>query len=264
MARPVIALLTDFGLRDHYVAAMKAVILDGCPDAALLDVTHDIPAQDVLAGAIELEAIAPVLPHGTVVVGVVDPGVGSGRRAVAVETERLTLVGPDNGLFSLVLRQQAMRRAIELTDNRFARPAISRTFEGRDRFAPAAAWLATGVDMATMGPACGGLVRLEVPVPVLSAEGVDGVVLRIDRFGNLVTNIPVDMLAAMRAGLTVEVGGARIPRLVATYADAPSGSLCALAGSTGALEISLTGGSAAATLKVSRGAAVCVQARPRA
>ena len=152
MARPVIALLTDFGLHDHYVGVMKAVILGIAREASFIDITHDIAPQDIVAGALELEAVVSYLPAGTVLVGVVDPGVGSERRGVAVEAGGLTLVGPDNGLFTLALNRLGQGRAVELREPRFALPAASLTFEGRDRFAPAAAYLASGIDLAALGP----------------------------------------------------------------------------------------------------------------
>ncbi len=261
MARPVIALLTDFGLRDHYVAAMKGVVLGLCPDAAIVDITHDVPPQDILAGALELEAVAPYLPSGTIVVGVVDPGVGSARRGVIVETGGLRYVGPDNGLFSLVTRASGVGIACEIANPRFMRPSVSRTFEGRDRFAPAAGWLAAGTPIAEFGPHVSDLVSLDVPEPAVRDDGtLTGIVLRVDHFGNLVTNIP-DAQVARFASVSIDVAGARIDRLAHTYADAAKGSLCALIGSTGRLEISVNGGSAADTLAASRGTAVHVRVK---
>src|SRR5262249_55098128 len=144
MARPILALLTDFGLRDHYVGAMKAVILGICPEASIVDITHEIPPQDILSGALELEAVVPYLPVGTVVVAVVAPGVGSARRAVAMESSGLRLVGPDNGLIELAIRGRSGVSVVEIANRAYMRHPVSRTFEGRDRFAPAAAWLASG------------------------------------------------------------------------------------------------------------------------
>lgn len=259
MARPVIALLTDFGLVDHYVAAMKGVMLGICPDAAFIDISHEIPPQDILAGALELEAVAPYLPDGTVVVAVVDPGVGSARRGIAVEAGRLRLVGPDNGLLSLVGPQQ---QAVELREPNFARETASRTFEGRDRFAPAAAWLAAGVGLSQFGPAVGDIVRLDIPDVVVRADGsIEGTILRVDRFGNLVSNITRDALVRLGSPVTVAIEGATIDELSTTYADRPFGSLCALVGSTERLEVSVTGGSAAAALGATRGTRV--EVRPR-
>ena len=257
-ARPAIALLTDFGLRDHYVAAMKGVMLGICPEATFLDISHEIPPQDVLGGALELEAVTPYLPRGTVVLGVVDPGVGSSRRGLAIQARGLRFVGPDNGLFSLALGQPSPEVAVEITNRAFTRASISRTFEGRDRFAPAAAWLARGSQVADLGETATDLVAVAVPQARATSEGIDGVVLRADGFGNLVTNIWRNELSALGQQVTVTVADAIIASLSATYADVAVGALCALVGSTDRLEVSINGGNAAASLGVTRGAAVRV------
>jgi S-adenosylmethionine hydrolase len=261
MARPVLALLTDFGLRDHYVAAMKGVALGICPDAALVDITHEVPPQDILSGALELDAVVGYLPRGTVVIAVVDPGVGSARRGVAIDAGELRFVGPDNGLFSLALRRTPPQRIVEITNDAYTLPSVSRTFEGRDRFAPAAAWLASGVNLAELGPPVDALIALDVPEPVSSADGLDGEVLGADRFGNLITNIPEALLGSQPGRVSIHVSGTVIDGVVHTYGVAPSGALCALVGSTNRLEIAVNGGSAAARLGVGRGAAVQVRAR---
>jgi len=260
-ARPVIALLSDFGLRDHYVAAMKAVALGICPEASLVDITHQVPPHDILAAALELEAIVPYLTSGTVVLAVVDPGVGSRRRAVAIEAGGLYFVGPDNGLFSLALDRLSQATAVSIENRRFVRESVSRTFEGRDRFAPAAAWLARGTALSELGPKVSDLVALEVPAATTTEHGADGVVLRIDHFGNLVTNIAEDALPAGRSGLVVDVAGATINGISGTYAEVAPGALCAIVGSTGRLEISVNGGSAAAVLKAARGTSARVRLR---
>src|ERR1700687_3172198 len=194
MSRPIIALLTDFGLRDHYAGTMKGVALGICPDATLVDISHDVPAHDVVAGALELAACYRYFPPGTVFLVVVDPGVGSTRRGIAAEAGEYRFVGPDNGVLSLVFDETPPRRVVELTERRYARPTVSRTFEGRDRFAPAAAWLAKGTDVGALGRPAGAIqrlagARLEVPRPEIDANRIVGEVLRVDRFGNLITNI---------------------------------------------------------------------------
>ncbi len=258
MARPILALLTDFGLRDHYVGAMKGVILGIAPDAAIVDITHDIEPQDVLGGALELAAAAPYFPDGTVFVAVVDPGVGSSRRGVAVAAGARYYVGPDNGLFTAVLSSTPWH-AVELTDSRYARAEVSRTFEGRDRFAPAAAALARGTYFDALGPPLTDLVMLDLPQASLDSNGVlHGVVLRVDRFGNVFTSIRRTDLGPMGEHATVRIAGAVIEGLVPTYAQAAHGALCALVGSTGHLEIAVHGGSAAAVLGVTRGVPVQV------
>jgi S-adenosylmethionine hydrolase len=267
VSRPVIALLTDFGLRDHYVGTMKGVILGICPEVSLVDISHDVPVHDVMAGALELAAAYRYFPPGTIFVVVVDPGVGSARRGLAAEAGEFRFVAPDNGVLSVVLDEQVSRKVVELTDRRYARPTISRTFEGRDRFAPAAAWLARGVALTTLGRPSASIERLDLPRPVAAADRVTGEVLRIDRFGNLITNIDrrtfehyasTGPRGSTAPDVIVHAGGREVSRLVATYADAEPGEACLLFGSTDHLEIAVRGGSAAATLGMSRGAAVHV------
>jgi S-adenosylmethionine hydrolase len=260
-ARPVIALLTDFGLRDHYVGAMKGVALGICPDVTFVDISHDIPAHDVLAGALELDAAYRYFPAGTIFLAVVDPGVGSARRAIALDIGDYRCVGPDNGLFTLLVDRHPPRASTELTDPRFARTVVSRTFEGRDRFAPAAAWLANGRLVDELGRPAGALTRLEIPRAQLSHDGAVGTVLRVDRFGNLITNLDQSVLDRV-GGAAVDVAGHHLARIVDTYADAASGAVCALVGSSGHLEIALNGGSAADSLAAGRGTVVYLRRQP--
>lgn len=255
---PIVALLTDFGTRDHYVAAMKGVVLSVCPEAALVDITHDIPPQDVVAAALELAACYEYFPRATVFLAVVDPGVGSARRALAAEAGGYFFVGPDNGILTEVFRRSAPRLVVELSERRFARPTISRTFEGRDRFAPAAGWLARGVELERFGPPVPELVQLPLSVPLVTTEYIEGHVVRVDRFGNLITDIEGGMLDRLGDPLVVDAGGARV-RLVETYADVAPGELCALIGSSGHVEVAINGGSAVATLTLARGDRVTVR-----
>src|SRR5437868_7348651 len=161
MARPVLALLTDFGTRDHYAGTMKAVALGICPDATLVDISHEVPPHDVLAGALELAACYRYFPAGTIFLVVVDPGVGSARRGIAAEAGEYRFVAPDNGVLGLVFEEAAPKKIVELTERRYARPSVSRTFERRDRFAPAAAWIAKGIDLSALGRPRGSGGRLE-------------------------------------------------------------------------------------------------------
>jgi hypothetical protein len=260
MARPVIALLTDFGTADHYVGSMKGVILGICPDAAIVDITHEITPHDVLEGALELAASHQAFPADTVFLAVVDPGVGSGRRGLAAAAGDYRFVAPDNGLLTAVFHESPPSQVVELAERRFARPETSRTFEGRDRFAPAAAWLASGADVAAMGPAVLDPVALDVPRPLATAGFIVGVVLRVDRFGNVVTNIDRQAFArASKAGsLQVGIGDWMTTRLVETYSDLASGEIAALFGSRGCLEVSAREASAARLLGVRRGERVTV------
>ena len=258
--RPVIALLSDFGSRDHYVGTMKGVMLGICPDVTLVDITHDISPHDVLDGAIELAAAYRFFPAGTIFLAVVDPGVGSGRRGIAAEIGDYRFVCPDNGLLSAVLREAAPKKVVELTERRYARPTVSRTFEGRDRFAPAAAWIAKGIQLAALGRNVPELHKLDIPQAALTDDELRGAVLRIDRFGNLVTNIDRKTFEkfSKSGGVQVAAGGATVGRLVATYADIQPGEICALFGSTDHLELAANAGSAADLLGLSRGAVIQV------
>src|SRR5437773_866888 len=189
MSRPIIALLSDFGVRDHYAGTMKGVMLGICPDVTLVDISHDLPPQDVQAGALELAAAYKYFPAGTIFLAVVDPGVGSTRRGIAAEAGDYKFVAPDNGVLTAVLDEHAPKRVVELTERKYARATVSRTFEGRDRFAPAAAWLAKGIELTAFGRPAANMHRLEIPQAEASAEAIAGQVLRVDRFGNLITNI---------------------------------------------------------------------------
>jgi S-adenosylmethionine hydrolase len=262
VARPVIALLTDFGTRDHYAGTMKGVIAGICPEATLIDITHEVPPQDVLAGALELAASHKYFPPATVFLVVVDPGVGSNRRAIAVETGDYRFVAPDNGVLTIALREPPPIRLVELTEPTYARPTVSRTFEGRDRFAPAAAWLAKGVDLARLGPAVASIQRIDVPEPREDESGVAGEVLRVDRFGNLITNINRAAFDRLHGQLFALTSGPHvISKIVSTYGDVAPGEICALFGSSEHLEIAANGDSAADRLALGRGASVHVRRR---
>jgi len=262
MARPVIALLTDFGMRDHYAGTMKGVALAICPDATLVDISHEIPAHDVLAGALELAASYRYFPAGTVFLAVVDPGVGSVRRGIAADAGDYKFVAPDNGVLTVVLDEHPPRRVVELTERKYARPTVSRTFEGRDRFAPAAAWLAKGIELTAMGRPAGAIARLDLPQPSVAEDAIEGLVLRVDRFGNLITNIDRKTFEKLSsAPLDIKVGSRQVSKVVSTYADANAGEVCALFGSTDHLEIAANGASAAEELGLGRGASVHIARR---
>jgi S-adenosylmethionine hydrolase len=261
MARPVIALLTDFGTRDHYAGTMKAVVLGICPDATLIDITHDIPPHDMMTATLELAASYKYFPAGTIFLVVVDPGVGSARRGIAADTGDYRFVAPDNGVLTAVFKETPARRVVELTERRYARATVSRTFEGRDRFAPAAGWLAKGVDLSALGRSAGTIQQLTIPAPQLTDDLLAGEVLRVDRFGNLVTNIDRKLFDKFIHANGIEISAAThlIGRVVATYAEAAAGEVCALFGSTDHLEIAVNAGSASDQLNLSRGAPVTIR-----
>ena len=261
MARPVVALLSDFGFRDHYVGAMKGVVLNICPEATLVDISHEIPAHDVLTAALELAAAYRYFPTGSVFLVVVDPGVGSERRGVAADAGDYRFVAPDNGVLTAVLGEQPPRRVVELTERRYARPTVSRTFEGRDRFAPAAAWIAKGVQLSALGRPLRDYRLLDIPAPDMADDRVVGQVLRIDRFGNVVSNIDRKAFesVAQRGSIQIEVGPHVIGRLVETYTEIGEDEVCALFGGTEHLEFAASSSSAVDRLGVERGAAVVVR-----
>jgi S-adenosylmethionine hydrolase len=263
MARPIVALLSDFGSRDHYAGAMKGVILGICPDATLVDISHDIPPYDLQFAALELAATYRFFPVGSVFLVVVDPGVGSERRGVVADTGDYRFVAPDNGVLTAVFQQTPPKRVVELTERRYARPTVSRTFEGRDRFAPAAAWLAKGVQLSALGRPVSDYQSIEIPVAVVGEGRVDGMVLRTDRFGNLVTNIDrksFDRLVAS-GDIEIEVGGHLVGRVVETFADIVNDEVCALFGSTDHLEVVANAASAVERLGIGHGALVRVALR---
>jgi S-adenosylmethionine hydrolase len=237
-ARPVLALLTDFGTRDPYVGAMKGAALEVCPDLTIVDLTHEIAPHDIVEGARHLAASVPYFPAGTAFVAVVDPGVGSHRRAIAADAGERWFVGPDNGLLSEVFAATPPRAIVELAEARYARAEISRTFEGRDRFAPAAAWLLRGVPLASLGPPVHDPCGLAVEHATVEDGALVGRLVAADRFGNVVSSIDRAAVAAFAAGraVAVRVGG-RPVRLVDTYADIGDREVAALFGSTGRLEV---------------------------
>jgi len=256
----LIAITTDFGLADPFVGIMKGVLATRAPGAAVIDVTHGIPPQDVLAGALVLRHAAPYFPPGTIHLAVVDPGVGGSRRPICVETDAALFVGPDNGLFSLAAPAARTRRVVHLTDERFFLAPRSATFHGRDVFAPVAAALATGTPPAALGPAVTDPVRIAVPAVEAAPGRLRGLVLYVDRFGNLVTNIEAAALAAFpRQEVSTTIGNVRMHGIATAYADVEPGALLAVVGSWGLLEVARRDGSAAAALGVGVGAPVVVE-----
>jgi S-adenosyl-L-methionine hydrolase (adenosine-forming) len=259
MSRPVITLTTDFGLADGYVAAMRGAILSICPQAQVVDISHSVKPQAVQQAAYLLSTVAPYFPPGTVHVAVVDPGVGTQRRAVAVHCGRALYVAPDNGLLSLTLEQDPPRAAVQLLDARFHLPEVSATFHGRDIFAPVGAHLACGADLHEMGPTLPveDLCRLSLARPERDEEGRwQAQVLHVDHFGNLITNLRADEVAP---SLTLAAGGTRIEGLNRTFADVAPGELLAYTGSSGYVEIAVRQGSAARRLGLEIGDAVVAE-----
>ncbi len=260
MPRSLVTLTTDFGTSDYYVAAMKAVMLRVSDRLRMVDITHDVKAQDLLAGAWILKHAAYLFPEGTVHLAVVDPGVGTDRRPVAFKHRGQFFVGPDNGMFALVTDNEPVQ-CVELRNQDYwltSNP--SSTFHGRDIFAPVAAHLATGVDLSEFGPSVDGLQVSHWALPASDRHGIQGWIVHIDRFGNLMTNIPAELVRAFgpNEDLRIYVGTQILRGLVPTYGSVPEGEAAALIGSSDTLEIAVNKGNAAQLLGVYQGAAVSV------
>ncbi|NJN01850.1 MAG: SAM-dependent chlorinase/fluorinase [Leptolyngbyaceae cyanobacterium SL_1_1] len=252
-----ITLLTDFGSRDIYVGTLKGVIARIAPQAVVIDLNHEIAPQDVLAASFNLRMAYRYFPDGTVHVAVVDPGVGTPRRAIALQTPQGYFVGPDNGLFSGVLAETTVLAAVELNHPVYWRsPQPSQTFHGRDIFAPAGAYLAKGTPLALLGTAVdlATLKRLPEVGYTPTEAGLSGTVQYIDRFGNLITSIPNRVLGQKQwqRKWVVHLDILEI-KAVQAYAEQPAGELVALMGSHGWVEIAISCGSAAADLKAAVG-----------
>ena len=254
MPAPAITLLTDFGTADGYTAEMKGVLVCEAPGVPVLDMTHDVPPHDVEFARLTVARFWRRFPVGTVHLVVVDPGVGSSRAAIAVESDGRFLVGPDNGVLSPALFALDAR-VVSLPVPSHASP----TFHGRDVFAPCAAALAMGADLHALGERLDEPVRRRTPQPVRLADGaIEGEVLTLDRFGNALTNLVARDVSSVRVGAN---GSQHVLPVARTYADAGTGEPVALVGSSGFLEIAVRDGSAAHVLGLRRGDRVVMQKR---
>jgi hypothetical protein len=257
---PIVTFTTDFGAHDGYVGALKGVVLSIAPQATLVDIAHGVPARDVAAGAVALAQAAPLFPPGTIHVAVVDPGVGGTRADLVVAAGDSFYVGPDNGVLSLAARGPRQIHRIEAPG--FRREPVSPTFHGRDVFAPAAGRLAAGAAASDAGPPLESMVELSAP-PLHRRDGViEGEVIHVDGFGNLITSLPAEVVARATPDWTVEVegGDGRFePRLGRTFSDVEPGALIAYVGSGGQLEIARRDGSAARRLGAERGTIVRIR-----
>jgi S-adenosyl-L-methionine hydrolase (adenosine-forming) len=251
-ARPIITLTTDFGLSDFYVAAMKAVLLRHCPDATLIDVTHNVPRHDILCGSITLERAIDGFPPGTVHLAVVDPGVGTDRRLLVVELNHSTIICPDNGLITWAWRLHPGGKVREIT---WHPHRSSNTFHGRDIMAPMAGMIAAGTASNHLSKTIEDPILLEVAPAI---DGVRGEVIHIDHFGNATTNIPYESTNGS-CTKAVRIRGRSVGKLRRTYWDVAPGKPLALIGSSGLLEIAVRDGSAAEDLKVRVGDAVVMK-----
>ena len=264
---PIVALITDFGTRDHYAGATKGAILAACPEATLVDIAHDLPPHDVAEAAYCLAASYRAFPAGAVFLAVVDPGVGSERRAIAVGGGGYRFVGPDNGILGLVLAELPSPCVHAVTNSALFRRPVSSTFHARDIFAPVAGCLARGVAFEDVGPAIGDPVALAIVPPRQVGESEwEGTVIHTDRFGNLTTNIGGREMGAIfeRVGgdpteIVVALEGVVLP-LVTSYSEVSEGEACALVGSSARLEVAVHRDSAARVLGAGPGAKVRVRA----
>ncbi len=254
----VITLLSDFGLKDPYVAEMKAVILSINPQVRVVDITHEIDKFNIRMGAFVLASATLYFPSNTVHVAVVDPGVGTERRSIIAETKRGFYVGPDNGLLMLAAHKEGMIKVYKIDNPKYMLSRVSRTFHGRDIFAPAAAHLASGTSPSEFGPAVKDYVLPEFVKPIVKKGEVVGEVLHIDGFGNIVSNISAEDLdrAGIREGhsLLVKLGGKTLKlRFCLAYGEVPASASLALIGSSDFLEVAVNQGSASRTFKAKVG-----------
>jgi S-adenosylmethionine hydrolase len=247
---PMITLTTDFGLEDPYVGIMKGVILNIHFDSQIVDITHGIPSQDVFAGALALKSSFRFFPKGTIHVAVVDPGVGSSRRPLLIRTEDYFFVGPDNGILFPALEGEKDLRIYHLNQDRFFLKPISHTFHGRDIFASVAGWLSKGIPPCDFGPRTEDFLTLKLPLPRRTGQRVLGTILRIDKFGNLITNLTARDFPEPFRGYALRVAGHEIRQHLSSYAEAEPKKPFTIFGSSGYLEISVNRGSAASQLKV--------------
>ena len=267
----IITLTTDFGTSDAYVGIMKGVILSINPNARVVDLTHAIPPQDIYEAAFSIYAAHSYFPKGTIHIIVVDPGVGSDRQAIVCQTESAFFVCPDNGVLSYLLQsiengEKHPVDAVAIQNSAYYLSEVSNTFHGRDIFAPVAAHLSLGIPLDDIGPPTQTLVQLPIQVPELFGNTLTGEIVKIDRFGNAITNISETAIARLESASTgemsiyeIRVGSARLNRLNRAYAESGIGKPLAIIGSCGLLEIAINGGNAKEGLGIKSGDPVVIQ-----
>jgi len=263
LARPIVTLTTDFGLSDHYVGVMKGVVLNINPEAEIIDICHDMREYDVLEGAFAIAQAYSYFPPRTIHLIVVDPGVGSSRRPILAAAGNYYFVAPDNGVLSLIYAREESVLVRHITASHYFREPVSNTFHGRDVFAPVAAWLSRGVEPEKFGDPIYDFVRFQLPQPKkLNDRLIKGIVMRVDRFGTLTTNLtPSDVPALFAEApppFKMVIGKTEVTRLNANYEQGAPGEIFAILGSSGYLEISSNRASAAHALGVGKGAEIGV------
>jgi hypothetical protein len=261
--RPIITITTDFGTNDHFVGAMKGVICDIVPEAQIVDITHAVQAFDVLDGALTIAQAYSYFPNGTIHMVVVDPGVGTARRPILASSDGFHFVAPDNGVLSMVYAKEERVHVRHITSDHYFRQPVSNTFHGRDIFAPVAAYLAKQVDSHKFGDEIEDYVKFAAPKPKPTGENkIRGVVLKIDRFGNLVTNVtPADvpaLFAEKPGAFKIVVGTREITEVRATYAEGGPGEVFGILGSMGYLEIVANRAAAAQITGAGKGSEVSI------
>ena len=255
---PIISLLTDFGVKDAYVGCMKGVVLSICPYARIIDITHEIPKFNIRYGAFVLMQTVPYFPEGTIHIAVVDPGVGTKRRPIIIETNRCYYVGPDNGLLILSSKREGIRHVYNITNQQFMLPKISKTFHGRDIFSCVAAHIATGIYPSEFGPEICDYVSIKFTKPWKNGKTLYGEIIHIDSFGNIVTNISLEDLE--KEGISkgryffMKLRDKILKlKLCSTYSEVPIQSPLTIIGSSNFLEVSVNQGNASKTFNTKIG-----------
>jgi len=262
LARPIVTLTTDYGTNDHLVGVMKGVILSIHPDVTVVDITHGVLAHDILDGALTIGQAYKYFPPKTIHVVVVDPGVGTERRPILVASDQHYFVAPDNGVLSSVYDQTEALYVWHIISEHYFRQPVSKTFHGRDIFAPVAAWLSKSWQTSAFGEPITDFTRFAIPRPKTTGNAIRGVVLRVDQFGNLITNLRVEDVPALASAdgkCTIKAGNAVVTKIVGTFAEGAGGEAVGIIGSSGYLEICVNKTSAARTLGLGRGTEVTVE-----
>lgn len=254
-----VTILTDFGLDDWFVGTIKGVISGIAPRAAVVDLAHGIAPGNVRSGAFALAVSCRFFPRSTVHLAIVDPGVGSARSPIAVRTRDYVFVGPDNGVLSWALRNEQVREIRHLENSRYFRPDVSRTFHGRDIFAPVAAYLCQGVPLSRLGPEAKSIIELPWPQPRIESSRIRGEILFVDHFGNAISNIPNDLVQHGEGTVRVQLPRRRLCRLRTHYQSVPAGKPVAVPGSTGFVEIAVNDGNASRALGLKVGIAIAIR-----
>jgi S-adenosylmethionine hydrolase len=247
----IISLTTDFGLKDPYVAQIKAVLLGICPNAVIVDITHEVEKYNIMVGAFIIASTIKFFPKGSIHIGVIDPGVGGSRKPIVVETKRNILVGPDNGLLIPAAKQEGIKHVFELTNKRYIGKKISKTFHGRDFFAPIAGNIANGVQLSIIGKEIIDYNKIVYPRPEINGKYMNAIILYVDSFGNIITNLNENNLELFKGADKVKIYIRNKPFKITykeTYEKAESNKLAFILGSQGFLEIALKEGNAAKLL----------------